>query len=356
MAEVSVKTFAVADLDDYLELSQSEYGPLGITSPAHIRWKHLDSPFGASTYIRLVASGKIIGRALLQPRPMHTASKEFNAACVTDVLIGREFRSPPTNFINVTKASGNVSKFDLVYHTSNERTEQLYSKLLRFPRPFFLKAYGFPLRLAGFLPVISGRRIDVFDWLIAPLRWLLGIISLAVDSATRLDISPRAMGDEELAALCTKCIHQSGPLFARTNAFLKWRFTDAPFWPATTYRVDRDGKFLGYIVIRKLELNGLSHLVLMDFVLDPETPLFVRLALRLWLIRSAIRLKVDVLYTMVNSVNSIARMFAGFPLVGIPDRLLPHATPIFVRRQNNDNSEPETDRLIHLTLADLDYF
>ena len=356
MVQVSVETLTVEDLEDYLKLSRSEYGLLDSNNLAHIRWKHMDSPFGASTYISLVASGKIVGRALLQPRPMYTASQKLNAACVTDVLIDREFRSPPTNFINMTKASGNVSKFDLVYHTSNERTDLLYSKLLRFPSPFTLRAYGFPLRLAGFLSLVTGRRIDAIDWLTAPLRWLLSIISFVVNSVAKVDISPRVMDDNALAVLFTKCLHQSGPLLARTNAFLKWRFTDTPLWPATVYRVDRNGQLLGYIATRKLELSGLSHYVLMDFVLDPETPFFVQIALRLWLIQSAIRSKVDTLYTMVNSFNGIARKLAGFPLVSIPDRLLPHATPIFVRYRSNEKSDPETDRTIHLTLADLDYF
>lgn len=356
MPKISVEPFAVTDLDYYLELSRSEYGPSISTNPDHVRWKHLDSPFGASTYISLVASGKIVGRALLQPRPMYTASQKLNAACVTDVLIDSEFRSPPSNFINVTKATGNVPKFDLVYHTSNVHTAPLYSKLLHLSSPFSLRAYGFPLRIAGFLSLITGRRIDTIDWLTAPLRWLLSIISFVMNSVAKLDIAPQKLDDDALAVLCVRCLHQSGPLLARTNAFLKWRFKDAPLWPATVYRVDRDRQFLGYVVTRKIDLSGLSHLALMDFVLDPETPIFVQIALRLWLVHSAIRLKVDTLYTMVNSFNGIARKIAGFPLLSIPDRLLPHATPIFVRYRNNDNKEHETDRLIHFTLADLDYF
>ena len=356
MAQVLVDTFTVANLEDFLELSKSEYGPSVPTNLDHTKWKHLDSPFGASTHISLVASGKIVGRALLQPRPMYTASQKFNAACVTDILIGREFRSPPTNFINVTKATGNVSKFDVVYHTSNERTDPLYSKLLRFPKPFSLRAYGFPLRFAGFLSVIIGRKIDALDWLTAPVRWLVGIIASSASFSARLDISPGVLDDDALAVLCAKCVRQSGPLLARTNAFLKWRFSDAPLWPATVHRVDQGGKFIGYVVTRKVELGGLTHLVLMDFVLDPDISHFARIALRLWLLRYAVTSKADALFTMVNPFNSIARKCVGFPLMSIPDSLLPHATPIFVRCVSDKKKELETDRSIHLTLADLDYF
>lgn len=356
--EILVEKFVASDMEGFLELSQLEYGISGstATNSKHIKWKHLDSPFGASTYISLVASGKIVGRALLQSRPLCTASQRFSAACVTDVIIAREYRSPPSNFINVTKATGNVPMFDLAFHTSNERTYPLYTKLLHFPNPFSLRAYGFPLRFAGLFSKIIGRRVEVLDWFTAPLRWLLSIIASAVNFAARLDISLRAMGDDELDALCTKCLHQSGPLFARTNAYLKWRFADAPLSPSTVYRIDRKGKFIGYIVICKQELVGLNHLLLKDFVLDPDTSLFVQIALRLWLIRSAIKSKVDTLFTMVNSFSSIARKCVGFPLVSIPDRLLPHATPIFMRFRSNDNKEFEMYKSTHFTMADLDYF
>ena len=356
MAQISVKTFGEADLERFLEMSQLEYGASDSTNSDHIRWKHLDSPFGASAYVSLAETGQVVGRALIQPRTLCTASKVFNVASVMDLLIDREHRTTPINFINITKACGNVARCDLVFHTSNERTFPLYSKLLRFSNPFSLRAYGFPLRLAGLFSAIIGCRIDVIDWFTAPLRWLLGGIAYLANSVARLDISQSVMSDDELEMLCTKCLHQSGPHLARTNSFLKWRFGDAPLWPATVCRIDRKGQFLGYVVTRKVELGGINHLVLMDFILDPDTPLFVRVALRLWLIRKAITSKADALFTMVNSFSTIARKCVGFPLVSIPDRLLPHATPIFVRARSNFNKELEVDRSIHLTLADLDYF
>jgi len=63
------------------------------------------------------------------------------------------------------------------------------------------------------------------------------------------------MSDHELEALSAKCLRHSGPHFARTNAFLKWRFTDAPLWPAAIFRIDRKGQFLGYVVTRQVELG-----------------------------------------------------------------------------------------------------
>lgn len=356
MAQISVKTFAEIDLEDFLALSQLEYGATVSSNATHIRWKHLDSQLGASLYVNLAEIDRVVGCALIQSRSLRTASKVFNLGQVMDLLIDKGHRSTPINFINITKACGNIENFDLVFHTSNERSFPLYSKLFRFANPFSLKAYGFPVRLAGVLKSILGLRIDAIDWLTAPFRWLFVLIAYAVNSVARLEISQRAMSDEELEAICTKCLHQSGSHLARTNTFLKWRFVDAPLWPATVYRIDRKERFLGYVVTRKMELGGLNHLVLMDFILDPDTQFFVRIALRLWLIRQAIISQADTLFTIVNPFSIIASTCVGFPFISISDRLLPHATPIFMRARSDDNKELESDRSIHMTLADLDYF
>lgn len=356
MAQISVKKFAETDLQVFLDMTQIEYGPSDITNPVHIKWKHLDSPFGASTYVCLTETDQVVGRALIQPRLLHTVSKVFDAASVMDLLIDHSHRSTPVNFLNLTKASGNEAGFDLIYHTSNERTFPLYSKLLKFANPFSLRAYGFPVRFAGLFASIIGRRFEVIDWFTAPLRWLLVFTAYAVNSVASLDISQKAMNDDELEMLCLKCLRQSGPHLARTNAFLKWRFSDAPLWPGSVYRIDQKGHFLGYVVTRNVELGGLNHLVLMDFMLDPETPLITQIALRLWLIRKAITSKADVHFTMVNSYSTIARQFVGFPLLNISDKFLPHTTPIFMRSRTDESKQLETDQSIHLTLADLDYF
>jgi len=337
-------------------MTQNEYGPSVTGNADHIRWKHLASPFGASTYISLLEAGEVVGRALIQPRPMRTEAKMFNIASVMDLLIEQKHRTTPANFISLTKASGNVEQYDLVFHTSNERTFPLYSKLFRFPNPFSLRAYGFPVRLAGVFAALFGRRIEAIDWFTAPVRWLLVAIADTAKFCARLEIAPSAMSDDELETLSAKSLHQSGPHLARTNAFLKWRFTDSPFWSATIFRIDRKDQFVGYVATRKMELGGLNHLVLMDFMLDPDMPFLARIALRLWLVRQAITAKADALFTMVNSYSSMARKIAGFPLLPIPDRFLPHATPIFVRPRSNDLKELEADRSIHMTLADLDYF
>jgi len=296
-----------------------------------------------------------VGRALLQPRVICTASGQFSTACVTDVLIDPDFRSPPTNFINLTEASGNISDFTSVYHTSNNRTDLLYRKLFRFPKPFSLRGYGLPVRFAGVVFKLSGRRIDALDWLISPFRWLIGLVAVVGIAVARLDVCVRLPDDDMLSVIFFKSLRNSGPMFARSESFLKWRLIDAPVLAATVHCVERRGKFLGYVAIRKFEFNGLTFLVVVDFLLDPDLTLFDRLALRSWLVLQAIQADVDALFTMINPRSRAARICVGFPWLRIPDKLLSHGTPIFVRSRGDQSRFLETEAATHMTLADLDY-
>jgi hypothetical protein len=356
MAKISVRTFSETDLNGYLELSQLEYGVTISSDAEHIRWKHLNSEFGASLYVNLAENQRVIGRALIQPRNLRTSLRTYKLGQVMDLLIDKAHRTTPANFINLTKACGNIEDCDLVFHTSNERSFPLYRKLFRFSNPFTLKAYGFPVRFASIFSSFSGRRINVIDLFTAPFRWLLLAMSYAVNSVARLDITENSMSDDEIETLCAKCLGQSVSHLTRSNAFLNWRFRDTPIWPAMISRVDRKGYLLGYVVTRKVVLEGQSHFVLMDFILDPSISYCASLSLRLWLIRKAILSRSDVFFTMANPFSNIASKCIGFPFINIPEKLLPHATPIFMRACTSDSEKLELDRSIHLTLADLDYF
>lgn len=356
MVELSDKTFEDADLEEFLELSRSEYRTSVATDATHNLWKHGRSPFGASRYLRLVAAGKTVGRAMLWPRAMHAGTEKFAVACVTDVLIKREFRSPPSNFIALTEACAEIPQFEAVYHTSNRRSDVLYRKLLRLPMPFSLRGYGLPLRIAGFLSRVFGTRIDFLDYLIAPFRWLLGAISTALMSLAKVTVSSGPVDEEALTALCKRCALESGPLLERSSAYLKWRFGDAPLWAAKVHRVEHRRRFVGYMAARKLELHGVHFLVLMDFVLDPNLNPIAQIAVRMWLVKEAMDCGADAVFTMINPYNRVARKCAGLPLIRVPERLLPQKAPVFFRSRSERSRSLERERAIHLTLADLDYF
>ncbi len=356
MTNLTVSKFLESDLENFLKLSIEEYGYSDSANNDHITWKHLNSPFGASTLIKISENNNAIGHALVQPRLLQTESKKINCALVMDVLIGRSHRTTPSKFIELTKSMGKVDDIDLVIHTSNNKTGPLYRKLFRFSSPFSLTAFGFPIRLSGFLTSIFGRRIGISDWLLVPFYLLFLFFTYVFCQTLRLDISNRPISDIELGNLSDSCVKQSGPQLLRSNEFLKWRFNDSPLWSGSIFRIERCGHFMGYVVTRKVKLGNLNHQVLMDFLISSEIPSAASFSIRLWLISNAIKSGSDTFFTMVNYKNTLVKRFINFPLLMIPDKFLPHPTPIFVRSSCKLNKKFESDSSMHITLSDLDYF
>lgn len=356
MNNVFVTSFKKKYLNEFIDLSQTEYSSLSTANPCHIQWKHLESPHGPSTYIRIIENGKTIGRSLLQPRLIRTQMGEYSAGCVTDVLIDSQHRSSPSNFINLTNASANIAKFSSIYHTSNEVTEPFYRKLFRLPNPFSLSGYGFPTRISGLFLKVFGYRINVLDWLITPFHWLISFLVTIFMVITKINFSERMPNDEMLSVLSSKLLLNSGSFFSRNESFLKWRLEDAPLWKAKVFCLERERCFLGYVATRSLELNGLSYLVVIDFFIDTDLTFLQRLTLRLWLMRQTIKSGNDAIFTMVNPSSNASGVCVGFPFIRIPDKYLPHRTPIFFRANDIESQFVESERKMHMTLADIDYF
>ena len=355
MVEISVRKFKIEDIDRYIEMSRSEYGDQATTSNfEHIRWKHLESPFGPSLYATLVQDGKVCGRALIQPRTLDNKKEKIQAGSVMDVLLDRSCRSTPIHFMNLTKACDIDS--GILFHTANERTNLLYKKLFKFPSPFSLKAYSFPVRITGFLKKLTSKNLYFIEWLINPYRWVLMALSNLLLKTTKLKISSSPMSDEDLKMLVEKIYKLDGKILTRSNDFIKWRFLNAPLWKAEVYRIDSRNRFYGYMVTRKIELENINYLVLMDYLVEPSLSIYKKIALRLWLIKKTIEKKADAFFTMANPLSPAAQTCVGFPFVPIPEKYLPHPTPIFIRTKDKDLKVYETSKKIHITLGDLDYF
>ena len=122
MRELTVQKFSDADLEGYLKLSQAEYGGSVSCDAEHIKWKHLNSEFGASSYVKLSVNQRVVGRVLIQQRILRTLVGTYKLGQVMDLLIDKDHRTSPKNFIDLTKACGNVNGFDSVFHTSNARS------------------------------------------------------------------------------------------------------------------------------------------------------------------------------------------------------------------------------------------
>lgn len=363
---ISDAVFVDSDVEVFLKLSKAEFSKDSnwkgqyveslLMSPKHVIWKHCQSPFGASTFVKLKSNNNVVGRVLMQPRQFQVFDRNYTAACDMDMLVVKTHRMPPSNFIRLIKCSHQVESFDLVYHTANEITHILYGKLLSLPNPFSLKAFGLPIGLAGIFFKLFGYRVKIIDIFSRPIWYAIVIISNILSIASSIAVRSGNLTDFELENLSNNCLAESGAMLARNNVFLDWRFGSQSDFPGKLLRVEREGILIGYIVVRKVTLAGMNHLVLMDFLIDSKLNMISKIALRFFLLKLGVNERVDTILAFLNPFNKMSKNFFGFPFMQVPEKLLPHETPIFIKTNHPDLKDYEFIKTTHMTLADLDYF
>ena len=147
----------------------------------------------------------------------------------------------------------------------------------------------------------------------------------------------------------------AGAHFDRSLRFLTWRFSDGPLFNGKVEWVWSQGECIGYLVFKPVALSGLVVFVIMDAVFRRRLTLKEAITIKFLAARLAIAGSCDAVFTLVNIENSALKWLEGFPFIRIPDRHLPHSTPIFIHASNEYRSlEKQAD--IFFTLADLDYF
>ena len=241
-------------------------------------------------------------------------------------------------------------------HTSNEVSDLIYQKLFKFPVVCTLMALGLPLYFAKALkPYLKNLRVlDVIDYLFAPWRWGLISVSSAFVAVSGVDFMAHPLESEALEVF-GGFQEISGSHFERSLAFHRWRFGEGPIFNGEIKWIKSAGICIGCVVFKQVELGGLNACVLMDIVMRRNLTRMEKIAIKLLAVKFALKLTSDVLITLVNTDNPALKWLKGFPFIVIPDRLLPHPTPIFIH--SSEEIYPSSNRKsIYLTLADLDYF
>ena len=142
----------------------------------------------------------------------------------------------------------------------------------------------------------------------------------------------------------------------RDSQFLKWRFLQSPLWKAKILYLYKDSKLCGYVVLRNVELEGIKFTVVMDFTLNETFNALQLFCLRCSLICMALNYGDDMVFTLLNPLSRASKKFIGFPWIKIPERYMPHRTPIFLHINDPSRVNLENPSNIHVTLGDLDYF
>lgn len=342
---------------NFIRLSEVEYGRMeSVTDADHVRCKHLQTPYGPSTAMNLECAGKVVGRAMLQPRLIHLSGKRVPVAFVSDTLIHPDFRRPASNFITLMQSIKKAQDFPLVFHTSNNITEDIYKKLLKFKLPFSLTAFGFLLNLRKAAFKVLKFDSPLFDLFSIPYRYLVLLLCRTAAIFFDFKITTEKPDDTCFDEFCQKEAIKNDCEMVRDTQFLKWRYLQSPLWQAKILYLHKDSQLCGYVVLRNVVLEGMKFTVVMDFALNETVNTLQLLFLRCSIIRMALNHGDDMVFTMLNPLSRASKNFIGFPWVKIPEGYLPHRTPIFIHVNDPAIANLENQSSIHLTLGDLDYF
>jgi hypothetical protein len=293
------------------------------------------------------------GRLFLQYRNFYV-NCALNAAgsIVTDLLIDPKCRVA-SSFIAITR-SIKSPEIDIIFHTSNENSDIFYRNLFKFPVRFSLTAVGLPIDIYGLVkskwPTL--RAIKLLKIFSVPYKFFFVFLQKIICSFTKIKFSDQPVDQN---SIFDKFRIRTGPHFERNQAFNYWRFATGPIFNGEIHWVWNNKECLGYLVFKKTKINHMSFYVVMDIIFTRDLSAFEKISVKLLMIKLAILSNCDALFVLVNLKNSSLSWIKGMPFFTIPDRYLPHSTPIYMHTTLSENVFNKYEN-IFFTLADLDYF
>lgn len=339
---IKTRKFSKDDVKRFQDFSVETYGEENVVSiPEHIINKHLDNPDGPSDLITLEEDLQTTARILVQKRMRAVGDKHRLAINPVD-LISRS--KTPFASIRLYKSAlvSEQDKKSYAYHSSNPNSDPLYSKILREPIVFKLNYKFFPLeapktmKLRFFLNVC----INLYKILIKVALRILAIRSniqiVRIDKFENIDLDEMNIDSTEHILL-------------REATRLNWRFKDCP--PETLYKrflFRRNGKSVGYLIVRDVKVNDVYALSVVDFHVSD-----IDVASKAYVQNAVLKMgqKVNVIFILANDGNPTIKRIFSFPFMKIPKKYEPQSFPIYV--PGND-SKLGLNSQSFFTLFDLD--
>ena len=349
--KIEIDKFDLDEIEKFIEFSKTYYDNPETTEKKFVTNKFMDSKLQSSYHLKLKKNNKILGRVVLNTRNINLLNKKVKATQVTDLLINQDNKDPMM-FVKLVK-SYNYLKNDLVIHTSNENSENIYKKFFKFQIIFSMKSYGFPLKPFSILSNITKKNFSFLKFIdfiyLIFLRFLFRLIKITSQ------INLQYCELDELKGENVKKFNDLNKLsMERSEDFLEWRFEKNP----NEYifrKILRGQNTIGFAVFRNVSYNGLNTTLLIDLYLLSKINLLEKIKIREQFLSECIKFESDIFFSIINKNNTILSEVFGFPIISINDNLLKHATPIFCSSINDEIKLDELSK-IHFTLADLDYF
>jgi hypothetical protein len=331
----------------FCHYSKLYYNDKNTTDLYIIKWKFVDSQTIDSYHLTFRDEvGDVKGRAVLNERFLNVANVKFLLTQVSDLLVvGSQLKS----FITVIK-NFKILENTCVIHTSNSNSEKIYSKFFKFKKLLSLTAFAFPVSLDNFFPKLSKLIIFkvVFSFYNFVIAFIFSIINLFNNNNFQL------LNSQEISSENLEYFSGNQTSLLKTVESIRWRYFQSPY-NYDIFRILESNINIGFIVTRRAVLNGLNFLIVMDFVPVRKLNYLTMLGVRLKLVSLALEYNVDAVFGMFNAQNDIGSDFFKFPFFKIPDRFLPHETPIFISSIKNDFNVDDLYEM-YFSLSDLDYF
>jgi hypothetical protein len=329
---IEISTAAEHKIAPFLALTATHYHDEPINDPAVVRWRHLDNDAGPSQAVELLDGDECVGRMWIQIRPWSVNGTAIRAANPIDFLIREDHRKLPAfmSLFKSTMAECN-READIVFHTSNPSTDDLYRRLMKLEpvteldgallpiRPFALAQAAKRLRTGGL-----GRLAD------AAVSGIVRIAGLAARLGG-IRIERNAPSRIEQDALIRSFEHEERVCASRDFDHRDWRFRGAGPIRYSQRWLWRKGRLVGYVVSTDRDLDGLNGQFIVDLVFPGSPSRIARWSMWLQLAADATSRGRHAVFFFYNRSNPRLARLASLPLITAGRERLPQRVPVFVR-------------------------
>jgi hypothetical protein len=202
--------------------------------------------------------------------------------------------------------------------------------------------------------VSSDLLCRVVDAAWAPVRVALRLLTVFDRVRTGLRFGSRP-SDAVLEAVLAGFRSSAGPHFARTPAFMAWRFDSSPVFESHVEWLWKRGECLGFFAWQRIDKGDVGLLTITDLVTRRPLSRQEARAVKLLAATRCIERGLDAVLTLVNTNNAALAVLDGFPLYRIPASQMPHPSPMYFHASSATLPVGQRAKT-YLTLADLDYF
>lgn len=342
---------------DFIEFSKLEYKSGSAINFESIEWRHLNSPAGPSTSVQLHNDAQQIARIWVQSNYWRLSQNELRVASPIDLLIDPDFRKTQV-FISIFNSGMKtaLSEADLVIHTSNPLTDDLYRKLMKLSPITDLDGAFFPLRPIDLLckkyDFALPNMLRIFD---TAFKWLVVLLTTLMRGGLRITSVPQTNIQESIV----ENFHLTQSFASRRSAQdREWRYSGAGNFSYQIQWFKSRNSPIGYMVWSDREIDGIKGRFIIDIVFAENLSRHKRMVLWSKAINIAIDEDLHALFFFFNSKCDTLRSLSRFPMVKVKRSLLPQQIPIFVR-YGKDLPVIDADAILstgYFVLADLDMF